>query len=342
VFYVWFDACIGYPSITANYTSDWELWWKNPDNVSLYQFMGKDNVPFHTIVFPSTQIATGDNWTQLHHMSACEYLNYESGKFSKSRGVGVFGNNAQDTGVPPDVWRYFLLSNRPESADSVFTWGDFVARNNNELLANVGNFCNRVIKFLDANTKYAGVLPTADPARIAAGADTSDRRLIDDVNVLLARYIEKMDGVHIKAGLRTVMEISARGNLYLQESKLDNTLFNENRIQCDTVVAVATNLIYLLSALFHPFMPATSANISRQLNAPERTVTDTFELDLLPGHVIGNADYLFTRIDEKKIDEWRAKYGGKQEEMPSQPKPKSKFKKSQSQSQSNVKPEVAN
>ncbi|KAJ2038693.1 methionine--tRNA ligase mes1 [Coemansia sp. S3946] len=342
VFYVWFDACIGYPSITANYTSDWELWWKNPDNVALYQFMGKDNVPFHTIVFPSTQIATGDNWTQLHHMSACEYLNYESGKFSKSRGVGVFGNNAQDTGVPPDVWRYFLLSNRPESADSVFTWGDFVARNNNELLANVGNFCNRVIKFLDANTKYAGVLPTADPARIATGADTSDRRLIDDVNVLLARYIERMDGVHIKAGLRTVMEISARGNLYLQESKLDNTLFNENRVQCDTVVAVATNLIYLLSALFHPFMPATSANISRQLNAPERTVTDTFELDLLPGHVIGNADYLFTRIDEKKIDEWRAKYGGKQEETPSQPKPKSKFKKSQSQSQSNDKPEVAN
>ncbi|KAJ2756465.1 methionine--tRNA ligase mes1 [Coemansia pectinata] len=338
VFYVWFDACIGYPSITANYTSDWELWWKNPDNVALYQFMGKDNVPFHTIVFPSTQMATGDNWTQLHHIAACEYLNYESGKFSKSRGVGVFGNNAQDTGVPPDVWRYFLLSNRPESADAVFAWGDFVARNNNELLANVGNFCNRVIKFLDANTKYAGVLPTADPARIAAGADTSDRRLIDDVNVLLARYIEKMDGVHIKAGLHTVMELSARGNLYLQESKLDNTLFSESRAQCDTVVAVATNLIYLLSALFHPFMPATSANICRQLNAPERTVTDTFELDLHAGHVIGNADYLFTRIDEKKIDEWRAKYGGQQEETPSKPKPKPKFKKSQS----NDKPEVAN
>ncbi|KAJ2790686.1 methionine--tRNA ligase mes1 [Coemansia linderi] len=335
VFYVWFDACIGYPSITANYTSDWELWWKNPDNVALYQFMGKDNVPFHTIVFPSTQIASGDNWTQLHHIAACEYLNYESGKFSKSRGVGVFGNNAQDTGVPPDVWRYFLLSNRPESADAMFAWSDFVARNNNELLANVGNFCNRVIKFLDANTKYAGILPAADAARIAAGADTGDRRLIDDVNVLLARYIERMDGVHIKAGLRTAMEISARGNLYLQESKLDNTLFSESRAQCDTVVAVATNLIYLLSALFHPFMPATATNISRQLNAPERTITDTFELDLHAGHVIGNPDYLFTRIDEKKISEWRAKYAGRQEEVPSQPKPKSR--KSQGS-----KPEVAN
>ncbi|KAJ2812661.1 methionine--tRNA ligase mes1, partial [Coemansia sp. 'formosensis'] len=167
--------------------------------------------------------------------------------------------------------------------------------------------------FLDANTKYGGVLPAADAARIAPGADTSDRCLIDDVNVLLARYIEKMDGVHIKAGLRTAMEISARGNLYLQESKLDNTLFSESRAQCDTVVAVATNLIYLLSALFHPFMPATAANIARQLNAPERTITDTFELDLHAGHVIGNADYLFTRIDEKKVGEWRAKYAGKQE-----------------------------
>ncbi|KAJ1941196.1 methionine--tRNA ligase mes1, partial [Linderina pennispora] len=145
VFYVWFDACVGYPSITANYTDDWEKWWKNPDNVKLYQFMGKDNVPFHTVVFPSSEIASGDNWTFLHHISTCEYLNYETGKFSKSRGVGVFGNNAQETGVPADVWRYFLLANRPETADTIFTWTDFVARNNNELLANIGNFVNRVI-----------------------------------------------------------------------------------------------------------------------------------------------------------------------------------------------------
>ncbi|KAJ2484087.1 methionine--tRNA ligase mes1 [Coemansia sp. RSA 2320] len=310
VFYVWFEACIGYPSITANYTDDWELWWKNPDNVELYQFMGKDNVLFHTTAFPSTQIATGDNWTFLHHIATCEYLNYETGKFSKSRGVGVFGNNARDTGVPPDVWRYFLLSNRPESSDSIFAWNDFVARNNGELLANVGNFCNRVIKFLDANTKYAGVLPSVDASRIAVGADTNDRRLIDDVNVLLARYIERMDAVQLKFGLRTAMEVSARGNQYLQDSKLDNTLFTENRAQCDTVLAVAANLIYLLSALFHPFMPATAASIARQLNAPERLLTDTFELELRAGHVIGQAEYLFSRIDEKKIDEWRAEYGG--------------------------------
>ena len=112
VFYVWFDACIGYVSITANYTENWEEWWRNPD-VQLYQFMGKDNVPFHSVIFPGSQIGTKEPWTMLHHLSTTEYLNYENGKFSKSRGVGVFGNNAKDTGVPADVWRYYLLKHRP-------------------------------------------------------------------------------------------------------------------------------------------------------------------------------------------------------------------------------------
>ena len=122
VFYVWFDAPIGYPSITANYTADWELWWKNPENVKLYQFMGKDNVPFHTVIFPSTLMGTSDKWTLLHHLSTTEYLQYEDDKFSKSRGVGVFGNNVMESGIPVEVWRYYLLSIRPETNDSHFTW----------------------------------------------------------------------------------------------------------------------------------------------------------------------------------------------------------------------------
>ncbi|KAJ2778636.1 methionine--tRNA ligase mes1 [Coemansia javaensis] len=312
VFYVWYDACIGYPSITANYTDEWERWWKNPADVRLYQFMGKDNVPFHTIIFPSCQMATGEDWTLLHHLSACEYLQYESGKFSKSRGVGVFGNNARHTGAPADVWRYFLLSSRPESSDTLFTWTGFVSCNNAVLLANIGNFCNRVLKFMDGPARYAGVVPAADPALVAPGADSADRRLIDDVNALLARYIEQMDGVHIKAALTTARDMSARGNLYLQESGLDNSLFSSRRTQCDTVLAVAANLVYLLSAVLHPFMPATAASISRQLNAPPRLIPDAFALDLKPGHVIGRPEYLFARIDEAKIDEWRAQYGGAQ------------------------------
>lgn len=188
VFYVWFDAPIGYISMTAQYTPEWRAWWQNPSNVQLYQFMGKDNIPFHTVIFPSSLIgaypvqnhltavptplprtifpstyrtmglqllssrhnrepcppytrcapsscsplprahvraASGENWTMLHHISTTEYLNYEAGKFSKSRGVGVFGNDAETTGIPSEVWRYYLLANRPETADTVFTWTDF-------------------------------------------------------------------------------------------------------------------------------------------------------------------------------------------------------------------------
>jgi methionyl-tRNA synthetase len=99
VFYVWFDAPIGYLSITANYTADWERWWKNPDDVELVQFMGKDNVPFHTVIFPATLIGTKDKWTMMKNISVTEYLNYEGGKFSKSRGVGVFGSDARATGI---------------------------------------------------------------------------------------------------------------------------------------------------------------------------------------------------------------------------------------------------
>ncbi|KAF9319924.1 putative methionine--tRNA ligase, cytoplasmic protein rar1 [Podila horticola] len=306
VFYVWFDAPIGYPSITATYTKEWEKWWKNPEDVKLYQFMGKDNVPFHTVIFPSSLIGTEENWTLLNTLSTTEYLQYETGKFSKSRGVGIFGNNVQETGVPPSVWRYYLLSNRPESNDSQYLWKDFIARNNNELLANAGNFVNRVIKFV--NAKYDSKVPSLETA---AAPTESDEKLIREVNEKLKSYIEALDNVEIRAGLRLAMEISALGNVYLQENKIDNTLFSEHRDRCDRVVITALNLIYLLSALFFPFMPSTSESIARQLNAPVRLLPEEFTIDaILSGHVINKAEYLFKRIDEKMEEVWRAKYGG--------------------------------
>ena len=149
VFYVWYDAPIGYISITANYTDQWEKWWKNPENVKLVQFMGKDNVPFHTVMFPSTLLGTGENWTLLNTLSTTEYLNYEKGlKFSKSRGTGVFGDSAAQTKIPSEVYRYQLLINRPENSDTEFNWDDFQAKINNELIANIGNLCNRILKFI--------------------------------------------------------------------------------------------------------------------------------------------------------------------------------------------------
>lgn len=313
VLYVWFDACIGYVSITANYFKDksepkaWEKWWKNPENVQLYQFMGKDNVPFHTVVFPSSEIGTKEKWTMLHHLNTTEYLQYEDGKFSKSRGVGVFGNNAKDTGISPSVWRYYLASVRPESSDSHFSWKEFVTKNNSELLANLGNFVNRLVKF--AIAKYNGVVPEFDPRNIP-----NYKAFEDDVNTLLAQYIEAMEAVSIRRGLELAMSISSRGNQFLQENKLDNSLFNDSPEVADAVVGVGLNLIYLVSAVISPFMPETRNQISETLAAPPLSITDKFELVLEPGHNIGKAQYLFKRIDEKKIDEWKALYGGKQQQ----------------------------
>ncbi|KAI8817821.1 tRNA synthetases class I (M)-domain-containing protein [Fimicolochytrium jonesii] len=320
VFYVWFEACIGYPSITANFTDDWEKWWKNPAEVQLFQFMGKDNVPFHTVVFPSTLLNAKEEWTLLHHVSTTEYLQYESGKFSKSRSVGVFGNHVRSLPLPPAVWRYYLLANRPESSDSQFTWAGFVAANNNELLANLGNFVNRVVKFVGA--KYGGVVPGAtlpDLNEVGLGETaktdfpTPEHKLLHEVNTLLTQYITTLESVKLRHALKLAMDISARGNAYLQDNKLDNKLFSDNRSRCDTVVATALNLAYLLSALIAPYMPGTATQIEEMLNVPVRRITDTWTGgDIREGHLVGKATYLFTLIKPEMVDIWRAKYGGSQ------------------------------
>ncbi|PQE03701.1 hypothetical protein CJF30_00006426 [Rutstroemia sp. NJR-2017a BBW] len=308
VLYVWFDACIGYPSITANYTKDWELWWRDPENVKLYQFMGKDNVPFHTVIFPGSQMGTGDKWTMLNHLSTTEYLNYENGKFSKSRGVGVFGDTAKETGVPPSVWRYYLLANRPETNDSQFEWTSFIQMNNSVLLANLGNFVNRVIKFV--NAKCDGVIPEFS-------ADYKDESFdfpgwINDVNGQLKEFIDDMEAVRIRAGLEKLMQISTLGNNFLQY-RLDNANLAEHPERTHTVIGLALNLCYLLASITSPFMPSTAESIVAQLNAPLLSIPDKWDHSALKsGHKIGKAAYLFTRIDEKKGEEWRSKFGGTQ------------------------------
>jgi methionyl-tRNA synthetase len=212
VFYVWFDAPIGYISITACASDEWQAWWKN-ENVELVQFMGKDNVPFHTVIFPSTLIATRDGWTLLSNISTTEYLNYEGDKFSKSRGVGVFGDAVQSTNIPAEIWRYYLLSNRPESQDSNFLWHDFQAKNNNELLKNLGNYINRALKFVDEN--YDRVVPQL----LVDSLSDADRELFEKVNRNVLAYIKALDEIKIKDALRIVMAISALGNGYIQANE---------------------------------------------------------------------------------------------------------------------------
>ncbi|KAF8729573.1 hypothetical protein HU200_017517 [Digitaria exilis] len=326
VFYVWFDAPIGYVSITASYTSEWEKWWKNPDNVELFQFMGKDNVPFHTIMFPSTLLGTGDKWTMMKTISVTEYLNYEAGKFSKSKGIGVFGNDAKDTNIPPEVWRYYLLMNRPEASDTLFTWTDLQAKLNSELLNNLGNFINRVLSFIakPAGAGYNSIIPDAPGAR--SHPSTSD--LAEKTSKRVDQYLDAMEKVKLKQGLKSAMGISTDGNLYLQNSEFWQ-LYKEDPVSCAIVMKTSVGLVYLLACLLEPFMPSFSNEVRRQLNlSPEENLSLSQEKgeivkarspwDFLPaGHKIGRPVPLFEELKDEKVSEHRKKYAGSQAERSS-------------------------
>ncbi|KAK3157483.1 hypothetical protein QOZ80_2AG0123110 [Eleusine coracana subsp. coracana] len=323
VFYVWFDVPIGYISITACYTPEWEKWWKNPENVELYQFMGKDNVPFHTVMFPSTLLGTGENWTLMKTISVTEYLNYESGKFSKSKGIGVFGNDAKDTNIPPDVWRYYLLTNRPEASDTQFNWTDLQAKLNNELLNNLGNFINRVLSFIakPEGTGYGSIIPGAPNAE----SHTLTQQLAKDVGDSVEKYIEAMDKVKLKQGLKYAMTISRDGNHYLQNTKFWK-LYKQDPASCAIVMKTSVGVVHLLACLLEPFMPSFSKEVLQQLNlCPVEHLSFSDEKgdrdkarrpwDLIPsGHKIGRPAPLFKGLENDAVQNFREKFAGKQDE----------------------------
>ncbi|XP_047325880.1 probable methionine--tRNA ligase [Impatiens glandulifera] len=327
VFYVWFDAPIGYVSITSCYTAEWEKWWKNPENVELYQFMGKDNVPFHTVMFPSTLLGTGENWTLMKTISVTEYLNYESGKFSKSKGVGVFGNDAKDTKIPVEVWRYYLLTNRPEISDTLFTWTDLQAKLNSELLNNLGNFINRVLSFIAKNPDseenrgagYGSIIPDSPEVESHLLTKTFGEKVGD----LVEQYVEAMEKVKLKQGLKIAMSISGEGNAYLQESKFWK-LFKEDKPSCSIVMRTSAGLVYLLACLLEPFMPSFSVEVLKQLNLPleaQLSLSDKKKdvekarkpWEFLPaGHKIGTPEPLFKELKDEEVEFFRQKFSGSQ------------------------------
>eukprot|EP00257_Ricinus_communis_P017527 XP_015575981.1 methionine--tRNA ligase, cytoplasmic isoform X1 [Ricinus communis] len=319
VFYVWFDAPIGYISITSCYTPDWEKWWKNPENVELYQFMGKDNVPFHTVMFPSTLIGTRENWTLMKNISVTEYLNYESGKFSKSKGVGVFGNDARDAHHPAEVWRYYLLANRPEISDTIFTWEDFQAKLNNELIHNLGNFIHRVLSFI-ANTSgkgYGTVIPDAPGAE----SHPLTIKFAIDVTNLVDEYVKAMDQVKLKQGLKCAMSISGAGNTYLQASQYFR-LYEEDQASCSIVVRTSVGVVCILARLLEPFMPSFSHKVFKLLKLPPETTFSLSEEDdclerakrpweVIPsGHTIEKLYPLFMKLTDDEVKGFKAKYAG--------------------------------
>ena len=334
VFYVWFDAPIGYLSITCNFLGEenWKQWWMNPEHVKLYQFMGKDNVPFHTIMFPSTILGTRENYTMLFHLSGTEYLNYEGVKFSKSRGIGVFGDMAKTTGICPEVWRYYLLSIRPENGDTDFKWDDFAARNNNELLTNLGNLINRILIFTEKN--FNSKIPKYYEKEI----DKEDIEFCKELLNKYKRYLYAMKSIQIKESLKIFMEISSLGNGYFQ-NKEPWTLVKKNSdkfnfAKAETIFYILCSFIRFLGVLAEPFMPSLSAKIYEILNIKyegkncillkiindyiekenEQGFTFLFKVGLIEeGHLINHSKPLFRKITDEEIKLFKEKYNGSQE-----------------------------
>lgn len=299
VIYVWFDAPIGYISITANHTADWESWWKNPDDVDLFQFIGKDNIPFHTVIFPSSLLGSGREWTMLHHMSSTEYMNYESGKFSKSKGIGVFGNDAMETGIPADVWRFYIYYNRPETSDFVFTWSDFREKVNSELIGNLSNLVNRTLTFV---------------ARYFDGALSSVRRpesdsFWEEVRAIEGEISAHLEWADLRDAFRKLFALSSLGNRTFQQAEPWKTRTSDP----EAAHALLTDLVYLLrdiSILAKPYIPETADRIAGFLGLGEQSWNDLGKLDGISR--VEPPEILFKQLSAEEIEDYRGRFSGSQ------------------------------
>lgn len=307
VFYVWFDACIGYISITADLCArngtKWEYWWKD-ENTKLFQFMGKDNVPFHSIMFPASLIGADDDYILVHQLSSTEYLNYEGGAFSKSRNRGIFGTDVIETGVPVDIWRYYIYINRPEKSDVDFTWEDFQKRNNDELVGNLGNFIYRAETF--SKKYYDGKVPEAE-------SEEQDNALFEEVSGLVDEIQDEIYKCNLKNGLKALMRIARLGNQFFQE----NEPWKNEKRRAPTVKS-ALNVCATLAIALEPFMPETSEKIWKSLNlegdvhSMPWTAAKTRQLQ--GGETIEKPKILFKKLEDDLIVSLKERYSGKKEE----------------------------
>ena len=299
VFYVWFDAPIGYISITANKTKDWEYWWRDPENTELFQFIGKDNIPFHTVVFPSTLLASKEKWTMLYHMSSTEYLNYEGGKFSKSKGIGIFGNDVEETGIPADVWRFYMFYNRPEKSDFTFTWLDFQEKVNKELIGNLSNLVNRTLTFV--KRFYDGNLG-------AGSLDDSLCKEIKEKEEAITVALEKADE---RDAIRLIFELSDIGNKAFQ----DGEPWKVRKEDPEKAAVLLRTLMYLirdLAIMITPYMPTTGDRILSFISADgmKWDSVGSFEGNL----EVKDPELLFQKLEDDRINELRERYSGSQSE----------------------------
>lgn len=310
VFYVWFDAPIGYISITATLTERWREWWMDPTGVKLYQFIGKDNIPFHTVIFPSSLLGTGERWTMLHHMSSSEYLNYEGGQFSKSRGIGVFGNDAVESGIPADVWRFSIFYNRPEKSDALFSWTSFQEQLNAELIGNLANLVNRTLTFV--HRSLGGRVPSQGTA--GAFHDEVVRRE-QAIGGLLERA-ELRDAFH------EIFALSSLGNKTFQDGEPWRTIKSDPQA-AEALLRDLTYLVRDLAILVRPFLPHTASRIAAFLGFQELSDGDGRSEARGSWRLLGQweglaavsqPEILFKRLDDEEVGRFRERFAGSQKE----------------------------
>ena len=311
VFYVWFDAPIEYIACAAEWEDagkgdDWESWWrtdKGADDVRYTQFMGKDNVPFHTLSFPATILGSGEAWKLVDHLKSFNYLNYDGGQFSTSQGRGVFMDAALEI-LEADFWRWWLISNCPEGSDAEFTWTLFQQGVNKDLADVLGNFVSRVTKF--CSSKFGNEIPAGG----VYGPD--EEELIAHLSERVERLTNLLDTIEIRKSAQELRAIWVAGNEYLQTVAPWST-FKENPEKAAAQIRFAMNLIHLYALLSAPFVPSASKKILSCLGVesddwPEDVASALQKLE--PGKPFEVPQNLFSKITDEQREAWQERFDG--------------------------------
>ena len=314
VFYVWFDAPIEYSGATKEWADagpaerrDWKSWWYEADESVRYtQFMAKDNVPFHTVMFPATILGSRRPWKKVDYVKAFNWLTYYGGKFSTSQKRGIFTDVALEL-LPADYWRYFLMAHAPESDDSSFTWDLFASVVNKDLADTLGNFVNRVLSF--SRKRFGDDVPAG------AAAGEAEARLGEQIAGLLAEYEAQLDALNFRKAAQALRALWSAGNAYLDEKAPWQQVKTDPEAAALTL-RTAMNLIRLYAVVSEPFIPTAAAAMRGAFALPADgrtwiTGEEARALDLVPaGTPFTVPPVLFAKITDEDLSAWTARFGG--------------------------------
>ncbi|MCK4637721.1 MAG: methionine--tRNA ligase subunit beta, partial [Methanomicrobia archaeon] len=274
-------------------------WWLNPEETGLYCFMGKDNVPFHTLIWPSSLLGTGENWLLPHIIGSNEYLNYEGGQFSKSQKRGVFGDDIMNLGISPDLWRFYVMSIRPSTKDTDFEWEGFQEHINNNLVGSLGNFLYRSLSF---TKKHFIKIPDVK----------SDEKIIDKALELLEKYKEEFWSLRFKEAVKILLRISDLGNQYFQNNE-PWKLIKEDKEKCKKVLRTVCELCVILGVAMYPVISNSAQKLWVQLGFKGDVKKENInEINLDIGNRdLGDIKILFKKIDDNNLKRYKEEFGGK-------------------------------